>query len=135
MEISKNFWKFVCHLKNYFFGNVFQSGFSSFQVHPNLFYIIFHQKILNFHGKSLWKFRWKSWIFSKMKSQGYWRIFIRIMRKDGFFVKGYPFDWTNSKTKIFHNHPINLMKSGDFKICKLFKSITRTKWYISLKLW
>ena len=70
-----------------------------------------------------------------MKSQGYWLIFIRIMRKDGFFVKGYPFDWTNSKTKIFHNHPINLMKSGDFKICKLFKSITRTKWYISLRLW
>ena len=70
-----------------------------------------------------------------MKSQGYWRIFIRIMRKDGFFVKGYPFDWTNSKTKIFHNHPLNLMKSGDFKNCKLFKSITRTKWYISLRLW
>ena len=74
------------------------------------------------------KFRWKSWIFSKMKSQGYWWIFIRIMRKYGFFVKGYPFDWTNSKTNIFHNHPLNLIKSVDFKNCKLFKSITRTKW-------
>ena len=40
------------------------------------------------------KFRWKSWIFSKMKFQGYRRIFIRIMRKDGFFVKGYPFDFS-----------------------------------------
>ena len=70
-----------------------------------------------------------------MKSQGYWLIFIRIMRKNGFFVKGYPFDWTNSKTNIFHNHPLNLIKSEKFKNCELFKTITRTKWYISLRLW
>ena len=80
-------------------------------------------------------FRWKSWIFSKMKFQGYWCIFIRIMRKSGFFVKGYPFDSTIWKTKSFHNHPLDLIKKGLLKIVSLWKLFGRTKWLVFLELW
>lgn len=73
--------------------------------------------------------------FSGMKFQGYWCIFIRIMRKSGFFVKGYPFDFKIMKTKNFHNHPLDLIKSGLLKMLSLWKLFGRTKWLVFLELW
>ena len=81
------------------------------------------------------RFRWKSCFFTEMKYQGYWCIFIRIMRKSGFLVKGYPFDWKIWRTKSFHNHLLNLIKSGLLKMLSHSKLFGRTKWPVFLELW
>ena len=57
------------------------------------------------------------------------------MRKRWIFVKGYPFDCPNSKTKIFHNHQLNLIESELFKNLSFSQPFFRTKWFISFKLW
>ena len=73
--------------------------------------------------------------FKKSKSQRYSCFFIKIMRKRWIFVKGYPFDCPNSKTKIFHNHQLNLIESELFKNLSFSQPFFRTKWFISFKLW
>ena len=106
------------------------------------FLIIFSRKIMKngkekIHVKFGKKFEisLKIMFFTEMKYQGYWCIFIRIMRKSGFLVKGYPFDWKIWRTKSFHNHLLNLIKSGLLKMLSHSKLFGRTKWPVFLELW
>ena len=73
------------------------------------------------------KCHWKV-IFQKRKPRRYVHIFIKIMRKSGFWVKGYPFESPKNSPRVFHNLKINLIKTWKVKKRDIFNTKSQGKW-------
>ena len=84
------------------------------------------------------EFPWKKCslevIFMKPKTRRYVVIFIKIMRKSWFWVKGYPFEWSENGHRFFHNLKIDVIKSWNVKNWNMFTKKYQVKWWFFIQI-
>ena len=89
-------------------------------------------------GVKIWDFLVKKCllnvIFEKRKTRRYVSIFIKIMRKSWFWVKGYPFGSSKNSHRFFHNLKVNLIKIWKVKNRNIFIRKSQGKWYFFIQI-